>query len=90
MAFGISDLVDAVLTMREVEQLIPHEKFEYGAFIRSYANNVGLIKLKGNIAFNARVRPIELPKNDNLDLTVQTVQIIGWGQVCILPIGTNF
>lgn len=81
VAFAITDSKDPNLILHEAEKLIPHEKFTHDNF--DYFYNIGLIKLKEKIAFNAKVQPIKLPTSDNLEGGFPTVAT-GYGTVRII------
>lgn len=69
---------DPSLEWQQVEKLIPHEDYDISRNIYKY--DIGLIRLKEEIAFNSRVQPVKLPLNDKITSNVTAV-ITGWGNL---------
>lgn len=82
VAYGITGLKDSNSSLHETEKLIPHEN--YYSSVDIDINNIGLIKLKEKIVFNAKVKPVKLPTRFNLKGGYSAVTT-GWALVCIIP-----
>lgn len=60
VAVGFTNLEDPNLITYGAEKLIQHEKFTSSNL---FLHNIALIKVKGKIAFNAKVQAIKLPES---------------------------
>lgn len=84
VAVGVTDLRDPNLKLREVVKVTRHELFAYNDHTNfDYFYNIGVLKLKEKIVFNAKVQAIQLPRNDNLEGGFFAVAS-GWGSVRII------
>lgn len=87
MAVGIVDLKDLKndsLKFYEAEKLIQHELYRFELPDTIY-NNVGLIRVKGKIAFDDNIQPIGLPEYEDPSALHMVATSYGWGQhVCIV------
>lgn len=62
-------------TRYDVEKFIPHEEYDKPPF----ANDIALIRIKGEIQFNDKVQPIQYSDKFINDDTY--LQIFGWGKL---------
>lgn len=73
---GLKYLSEFTDKSMEVEKLIIHPKYETKNV--TIENDIGLIKLKHQLQFNEKVKPIDLPREDE-EQDFRLVQIAGFG-----------
>lgn len=64
-------------TYYKVEKLIAHANYNKPQF----ANDIGLIRIKGRIEFNDRIKPIACAREEVPDSA--KVQLTGWGRLSV-------